>query len=232
MGFRGTLRVVRRSRREADGFTIIELLIVVVILGILTAAGVSKYQSIAELGRQKSCISNLGMIDHAVATWCAQNTPFSDTRLTAIRFDTFGRFLSNGYYNNYGGATTPPFTGAEIGNMIVDRKAWVCPKFMQRNNYVALAEVPASFSPALLYCGKDFQYFCGPCAMGCYMFANRAAGAPRDDDFPVSLYSIPNDDKVSISFTLCMDSGTYYRFNSGVDKCPMDLGVKYRHSTW
>src|ERR1051326_6027284 len=61
------------SKKTRKGFTIIELLIVVIVIGILAAAGLAKYQNFAETWRRRSCLGQLDSIETGPAVWAATN---------------------------------------------------------------------------------------------------------------------------------------------------------------
>ncbi len=67
--FGATRRELLRGRRPAGGFSLVELVIVVIIIGVLVAAGVSKYQDFAETSRRKSCLGHLAGLEHGLAVW-------------------------------------------------------------------------------------------------------------------------------------------------------------------
>jgi prepilin-type N-terminal cleavage/methylation domain-containing protein len=220
----------RTARARLSGFTIIELLVVIVIIGILAAAGQSKYQSIVESSRQRTCISNLTMIDHAVSVWCAQNKLPNDTVLSSCNFDTFGKCVGVIWPpNHYPNDVATPFTGNEIGLMIADRKVWVCPKFMQRQNYTALSDVPVSFDNTRLH--GFSQYGSYTFTGGCYGLIYRPPNSWVSDDMNGNFYLIPNDTLNGVQLPLCLDSGLYFMIG-GSEICPKDMGAKLRHAKY
>ena len=56
-------------RRRKGGFTLIEIMIVVLIIGILLAIAVPNFMKARESSRTKSCMANLKQIDAAIEQW-------------------------------------------------------------------------------------------------------------------------------------------------------------------
>jgi prepilin-type N-terminal cleavage/methylation domain-containing protein len=61
--------VLRQSRQTRHGFTLIEIMIVVTIIGFLSAIAVPAWAKSRNLCRVKSCLSNLRMLQSAKTQW-------------------------------------------------------------------------------------------------------------------------------------------------------------------
>lgn len=67
------MKALREIRRGKKGFTLIEIMIVVLIIGILLAIAVPNFIKARETSRAKACISNLKQIDAAKEQWAMDN---------------------------------------------------------------------------------------------------------------------------------------------------------------
>lgn len=164
----------RAQRTARGGFTIIELLIVVIVIGVLAAAGIGKYQGFAETARVKTCLGNQHTIENAIGTWCTQNTPLSEQTDGAVRFNT------RGLTANVGGGTAAPFIGGGganlvIANVIRDPKAFVCPKLLQTFQNIS-ANIP--LIPPAGNNGATPTRTGVACNVGCYLFYYNGPNAP------------------------------------------------------
>jgi prepilin-type N-terminal cleavage/methylation domain-containing protein len=61
------------SNTSRDGFTLVEIMIVVAIIGLLAAIAVPSYGRSRDRARLTACIANLRQIDGAVQLWALEN---------------------------------------------------------------------------------------------------------------------------------------------------------------
>ncbi|MDW8320902.1 MAG: prepilin-type N-terminal cleavage/methylation domain-containing protein [Armatimonadota bacterium] len=66
------MNLIRKARAER-GFTLVEIMIVVLIIGILLAIAVPNFVRARESSRAKSCVANLKQIDAAKEQWAMDN---------------------------------------------------------------------------------------------------------------------------------------------------------------
>src|SRR3954462_605382 len=62
-----------KNRNTKKGFTLVEIMIVVLIIGILMAIAVPNFIRARETSRRNSCIANLKQIDSAKEQWAMDN---------------------------------------------------------------------------------------------------------------------------------------------------------------
>ncbi len=76
-----------RPQNKKAGFTLVEIMIVVLIIGILLAIAIPNFVSARESSRAKACIGNLKQIDSATQQYC-MDKKLSSTNYVAPMLDT------------------------------------------------------------------------------------------------------------------------------------------------
>lgn len=84
------MTILSRIRKNRKGFTLIEIMIVVLIIGILLAIAVPNFITARDTARAKSCVSNLKQIDAAKQQWAMDNKKLgTDTPVDADLSPTY-----------------------------------------------------------------------------------------------------------------------------------------------
>src|SRR5437660_11585723 len=86
-------KLIKKARR---GFTLVEIMIVVLIIGILLAIAVPNFVKARETSRAKSCVANLKQIEAAKEQWAMDNK-VAPTGVTPATTDLYG---STAYIKN------------------------------------------------------------------------------------------------------------------------------------
>ena len=110
-GGKKMFKAVGKARRNEKGFTLVELMVVVVIIGVLVAIAVPIYRNVTDNAARKAHDANLRTIDGAVAIYRAENNV-----LPANINDLFPNYLPQlptlptGLKNAAGTAMTTPYS--------------------------------------------------------------------------------------------------------------------------
>jgi len=78
-----------QKMRDRKGFTLVEIMIVVLIIGILLAIAIPNFIKARETSRTKSCVSNLKQIDAAKEQWAMDNKQPEGAACTAADIDPY-----------------------------------------------------------------------------------------------------------------------------------------------
>jgi prepilin-type N-terminal cleavage/methylation domain-containing protein len=111
---------INTSRKA--GFTLVEIMIVVAIIGLLAAIAIPNFVKARESAQAKSCVNNLRQIDGAVDQFALE------TGLTTTDAAPIGTIGGNGdgYYNYLKAEPTCPVGETVYGAQVVGTPA-VCP---------------------------------------------------------------------------------------------------------
>jgi general secretion pathway protein G len=106
---------MKKISSNAAGFTLVEIMIVVAIIGLLAAIAIPNFVKARSTSQQKACINNLRQIDGAAQTWALESKhltsdPYTLADVTPyIKLDSQGNLPAcpgNGQYA----------PGATVGN--------------------------------------------------------------------------------------------------------------------
>ena len=143
--------MVSMSRLRSKGFTLIEILVVIVIIGILATMGIGKYAQFSRDARKSGCVNNQNTIDKGVGMWESKYVSFNIKPSTAEFLECF--FKMNGEKHTFDGATAR-FPGRfkstgkpdEVYNQIQDETVFICPE--TANSYSGIDNIPTAAKDA------------------------------------------------------------------------------------
>lgn len=104
------------SIKEHDGFTLIEIMIVVIIIGILASLAMPRYQKTVERSRISEALSILGSIRTAQYRYASEHNRFTNS------LDNLDMNVTSGKYFSFGAAnsSTPFDVGSGSNGMLAN----------------------------------------------------------------------------------------------------------------
>src|SRR3954447_10593244 len=91
---------IRTSRKS--GFTLVEMMIVVAIIGLLAAIAIPNFIKARTTSQQNACINNLRQIDGAIQQWALEGNKISTA---TVAFTDISVYLKNSVFCPSGGST-------------------------------------------------------------------------------------------------------------------------------
>jgi prepilin-type N-terminal cleavage/methylation domain-containing protein len=119
---------MRRKASSKAGFTLVEIMIVVAIIGLLAAIAIPNFVRARTTSQTNACIKNLREIDGAAQTWALENNKSpTDTYTLVILTSYLGRGLAgaiptcpaNGTYSAGATVGNPPICSLSAAGHVI-----------------------------------------------------------------------------------------------------------------
>ena len=120
---------MRSSRFTSQGgFTLIEIVIIIVVLGILAAVAIPKYQDITGEAKEAACRAALGSLRSGITIFYANQAVETGTAVWPLQseLETYGTVMAQGIPDNPYQPNAPDsiVTGVTKGTIVGTRGGW------------------------------------------------------------------------------------------------------------
>jgi prepilin-type N-terminal cleavage/methylation domain-containing protein len=121
--------------KSKKGFTLVEIMIVVAIIGILAAIAIPNFIKSRKMSRAKACVSNLKQIDGAVQQWALEAKKAGTYQLVAGDKADISTYLRGAW-------STCPSNDSPYGLTFYVQSQPVCPNYTSGSDEFSLHILP------------------------------------------------------------------------------------------
>jgi len=139
--------MVSMSQMRSKGFTLIEILVVIVIIGILATMGIGKYAQFSRDARKSGCVNNQNTIDKGIGMWESKYVAFNlksgaGGALSCLFFMNGKKHTFTEASGKFPGRFKSTASGKddEVYNQIQDETVFICPE--SANSYSGIDNIP------------------------------------------------------------------------------------------